>query len=276
MTEDRSDEPLDGHRLWVVRHVFELTYATFLLTVLGALVAGLAWHFGARSTAYAAISLAGTLVVGSVAIVFRAREWKRRGIAALRRDAAKRDPGDSPVPWISTSTWRRGHRWDPGRELLYGARARARARARVERPCVEEASIVRVTPEDREAAPIVDEPLRASRLPVPDAGTPEQHEEALAAAPPSRELLVRAPSWPICCDRLATLVGHAGVDAGFRAVLPRAHFLYEEARKGWGVKSDAAARERAGEEYGHRELDEGAALFHCRACGRVYLGSCHP
>ncbi len=30
------------------------------------------------------------------------------------------------------------------------------------------------------------------------------------------------------------------------------------------------------DEPGKSDLDEGLALYHCRACGRVYLGSFHP
>lgn len=263
-----SQVRLDGlgpGRLWLVRHVFGVGYACIVVGILSLVVAGVAWHRGAAELAGAALATVGSAGAAASLAISLARKWRARGEDELRRRVGDRDPGDSPVPWISTETWRRGQAWDPAHELLHGPPE--------SQPCVEGPEVVPVGPDDREVAPVVRLTVRA---PVPVTGTVGEQTAALRVAPLAGGWRVRSPSWPSCCDRLTVLVGHEGVDAAFKDAVPRAHFLLAEIQRSWGVESEAKERELAARPYAKRALGAGHALFHCRACGRVYLGSFRP
>ena len=123
-----------------------------------------------------------------------------------------------------------------------------------------------------------------ARLPPP--GSVEAHRRLLESTPPA--LGVQAPSWPVCCDRLATLIHDQGTGCKVNEIeaqtgpLDRA-YLEQEVRNDWCTRTAAELEQAL--LLGYRdELEcirrQGAAdgvIFHqCRACGRVYVGSCHP
>jgi hypothetical protein len=223
-------------KVFVVRHAFALEYGCTVVAALAGLVAFVIWRRGVDGGARAAISVA-AVAAGTVgALIPLTRRWRRQAIEELRRTVGDRDPGGSPVAWISDETWRRENAWDPGRELIFGHDRNDSL------PCVDDPAVVIVAESERAAAPVVPVP---EGLAVPATGSPGAHEAALKAAPPAYALRIFSPRWPVCCDRLATLVGLDGLDHAFASVL------------GTG-------------------LGEGTAVFHCRACGRVHLGEHHP
>jgi hypothetical protein len=253
-------------RLFVIRSSFFVAYGCVIAGGAAAVGAAIAWHRGSTELAKNVV----LIVPLAVALMFTwtrlAKRWHAQAADDLRRELGEsREPRESPVPWISSETWRRENAWNPHYEVLYGDPAGGAS--------VEEAQVFEADDHDRDAAPVVRVP---DGTPVPRPGATGDLAAALASAPSARGLTLRSPSWPVCCERLAALVGHDGVDGFARRSLPRAHFLYAEVRAGWGTGSDAEARARADEPYGKRSLDEGHALFHCRSCGRLYLGSYHP
>jgi hypothetical protein len=93
---------------------------------------------------------------------------------------------------------------------------------------------------------------------------------------------VQGAHWPLCCDRLTTLVflHGAGIDGlvlidrgGARgcllaSVAQAAGQALDEALTGWDALVEQVRR--------RRHSGEGMALFHCRACGRVYGAYAEP
>jgi hypothetical protein len=178
--------------------------------------------------------------------------------------SAPYDAGPSPVPWLADEVWRA---WNPT------------AGAPEDAQCpIQEPRVVRVTEEDRARAPTYPVPHGA---PVPPPGSLDEHRARLHSTP-GFGYGVELQVWPVCCDRLATLL-----DQDFREIervtgpLDRA-FLEQEIREDWPADSlaqnlaqgfgpilaDARAR-------GLGRVD-GVNVLQCRGCGRVYLGSYHP
>lgn len=161
-----------------------------------------------------------------------------------------------------------------------------------------------VTPGDRARAPIRDVP---SDAPVPPAGDLEEIGERFRLDRAASAYL-EYPSWPVCCERPATLLGFDDLlgDGDPGATV---HFTEGEIRADWGMNEEQAERAiaqlddptapepaaRPTSLWGRfltlgwkpwrdgydrhvkagREGLDGSAAFHCRACGRLYLGSYH-
>jgi hypothetical protein len=255
---------LEPRQLWLVRNVWTVGYFSVIAVMLASLVAAVAWVRGAMAVVAIASGLAIATMLALLVATTTARRWHRRRVEQRRREIGDRVPGDSPVAWISTETWRRGERDRHG--LYSGAEDR--------RPCVDDAEVAVVEARDMELAPVVEPPGGALVSPP---STPDERAATLRDPPLAHSLWIHCPSWPACCDRLATLVGHeCEIDEAFREVLRDAHFLHAEIRHGWALRSEEEVRASAATSYDEDALDEGHALFHCRHCGRVYVASYHP
>lgn len=248
---------------WIARRAFMFGHATVVATVLGAVIVGALWVRGESSLALRLGLALGVVVAGLGTTFVLARRWFSAAVEELRARVGDRDRGPSPVPWISTETWRREQPWDAAYEVLYGREGEGR-------PAVDEPTVCVATDADRRDAPRVEPTMD----PPPFDDEPAS---VLSAAPLAVRLWVHGPAWPLCCERLATLVGFArGVDLAVREALPSAHFLRAEIAKEWGVSTPEAVEAEAARPYGRHELAQGHAVYHCRVCGCVYLGSYHP
>lgn len=175
----------------------------------------------------------------------------------------------SPVPWLSDEVW-----------TCWVRPALASEPASV---AIVEPDLVVVTDDDRVRCPHWPVARDAT---VPPTGSHSDHL-ALLASTPSAGGWVYCPAWPICCDRLSTLLfaQNCGVDiidveetvgALEGAYLENVYFPGND-------QSDPSAR-RAVDVVVRRDLDnlrrwgatDGVLLYHCRACGGIYLSACHP
>lgn len=178
------------------------------------------------------------------------------------------EPATSPVPWIADEVWTDWQYWavDPFPANF---------------PTIEHPQVVAVREEDREHA-------RAAvpRGPAPPPGSLMEHVQLLATTPAASG--VRAPIWPICCGRLATLVNHQGDGVPLEEIEGETGpldggFLMGPTSRHSGGKNDAQLADVMRRSY-HESLSElrehgvaeGLVIFQCRACGRVYVGGCHP
>jgi hypothetical protein len=204
----------------------------------------------------ALVSLAVLLLVG-VALATLA-VMARRGAPAIP------PVGRSPAPWIADEVWR----YQPRGLLPVGG--------------VVQPEIVAATEGDRARVPKAPVPKGAE---LPPEGTSQQQRDRLLATPgPTR---IRTPVWPMCCERLAVLVAHRptsvrlGELEAVAGALDQAYLESELASwgspgadrnallaRGWG---EVLALVRGGQHDG-----EGLAIYQCRACGRMYVGSCGP
>lgn len=105
-------------------------------------------------------------------------------------------------------------------------------------------------------------------------------------ATPGRGSIMRA-NWPLCCERLATLISAQGDADALADIEARAGSLdlahLEMEMSAWGGKRPGAQQEaaagwagilgciRTGEHSG-----EGINVFQCRDCGRLFVGTCAP
>ena len=197
--------------------------------------------------------------------VWLARRWRARALVALAGSIGDLDPGDSPVPWISTALWRRENRRSLEMELETGPATLA--------PCLVDATAFVAEAADQAGAPVA---VVADDAPVPEPAPRAKLQAQLEAPPNATGLYLDLPSWPVCCERLTTLVDCGFGDGGLPDALPEAHHLRAEIRAMADAADEAEVERYAAEPYGKEELEDGVALFHCRACGRVYLGSYHP
>jgi hypothetical protein len=148
---------------------------------------------------------------------------------------------------------------------------------------IREPRLYRSTPSDLERVRPAPVPHGA---PLPSTGTLEEHLAQLASTPPASG--IEAPSWPICCDRVASLIHEQGVGQDIVEIeshtgpLDRA-FVEAEVHEDWCPRDAVELREYL--LVGYRDILEdarrdggtdGLILHQCRACGRVYVGSCHP
>ncbi len=229
-------EALTSVRPWQIRLARRSMAAGLLLNclLLFLLVAALYSYLDEHLAGARFHGIGAGLTLGILLLMRMVRDrWIKRGVAELREQFGDRDPGPSPVPWISTPIWQGLQRWDIQFELLYGF-------AELE-PCVEEWELCFVDAQRRLVAPVV-APLAG--LPVADAGPSQVQVDQLNAPPRARGLQIWGPEWPVCCERLATLVG--------------LELCYEP------LYWDAFGRGNV--------ISEDEALYHCRACGRIYLG----
>lgn len=177
----------------------------------------------------------------------------------------------SPVPWIDDRIW---SRWVWNRQF-------ADISDEAEWETLPEFRLFEATPADRARAGVAPIPEGA---PVPPAGTYAQHQALLRSTPPAPG--IQCASWPICCGRLATLIHEQGTGANINEVEAHAGpldhaYIEEDLIEGEDKPkviegllaagysdSLAVAREQNG--------TDGLLLHQCRACGRVYVGACHP
>lgn len=177
----------------------------------------------------------------------------------------------SPVPWIDDPIW---SRWMWDRQFVDTSNEE-------EWETLPEFRLFVATPADRARAPAAPIP---DGVPVPPVGTYEQHAASLGRTPPA--LGIQCASWPICCDRLATLIHEQGTGVeiseieGHTGRLDHAYIeedLIEGEDSPRVIKNDLAA--------GYSDVlatarrlgtTDGLLLHQCRACGRVYVGACHP
>ena len=134
-------------RLWLVRHLWGVAYLTNLVVIINVVVAVGAWRRGFDGVLVASVGLSIGLVGSLLLLVAMSRRWRARAAAERRqRIGTQRDPGTSPVPWISTETWRREQALDPDLELLSG----------VQEMCVDQPNVYVADSHDRALAPIVE------------------------------------------------------------------------------------------------------------------------
>lgn len=198
----------------------------------------------------------------------------------LGRSAPKRPSVDtpivpvrSPVAWIDEAIWSRWM-WD---------RQFANLSNEHEWQTFSDPSLYPVTSADLARVRPAPVPHLA---PLPPKGDLDAHLALLASTPPASGLT--APSWPICCGRLTTLIHEQGVGRSIVEIetytghLDRA-YVEAEVRRDWAPYSAAQLQEYL--EVGYRDDlvfarknggSDGLILHQCRACGRVYVGSCHP
>jgi hypothetical protein len=180
------------------------------------------------------------------------------------------DPAASPVPWIADEVWSAWQYW--GSDPLPP-----------DFPTIEYPDLFPADAADLERVPRGEVP---AGVPVPPPGRYEELVQLLAKTPPS--VGVRHPAWPMCCDRLATLINHQGDGVLLDAIeaeagpLDRA-FLIQDLRSNWNCKTEAHLVDAMSRGYADllkalREdgVVEGLVIFQCRSCGRFYVGGCHP
>lgn len=179
----------------------------------------------------------------------------------------------SPVAWIGDAVW---SRW------MWKTQFTDRANEH-ERTTIREPRLYISTPSDLERVRSAPVPHGA---PLPSTGTLEEHLALLASTPPASGVL--APSWPICCVRLTSLIHEQGVGQDIVEIeshtgpLDRA-YVEAEVREDWSPRDAAEIGDYLA--VGYRDVlavarrsggTDGLILHQCRACGRVYVGSCHP
>ena len=136
-------------RLWLVRHLWGVAYLTNLVVIINVVVAVGAWRRGLDGVLVASVGLSIGLVGSLLLLVAMSRRWRARAAAERRqRIGPQRDPGTSPVPWISTETWRREQALDPDLELLSGVQEMT--------SCVDQPNVYVADSHDRALAPIVE------------------------------------------------------------------------------------------------------------------------
>lgn len=179
------------------------------------------------------------------------------------------DPVASPVAWISDEVWSAWQYWgaDP---------------VPPEFPTIASPDLIPADAGDLDRVP------RASIPPgvrVPPPGRVDELAQLLASTPPS--VGVRHPTWPVCCNRLATLINHDGDGVPLDRIEcetgPLEHaFLAQDLRSNWDCRTDEQLADAMSSGYGEslRALREGAVeglvIFQCRSCGRIYVAACHP
>lgn len=164
----------------------------------------------------------------------------------------------SPYPWLADEVWAT---WALGEPY---------------EPVLADTEPVAVSDADRERAPRMPVDRAA---PLPPAGDVEAQRARLLAT--ERGMFLGRVVWPLCCERLATLVysetgtirfneleavagplDAALTDAGAADTLQPA----DHARRSWSALLADVRRGRHG--------GGGLLFWHCRACGRVYGGYC--
>lgn len=174
----------------------------------------------------------------------------------------------SPVPWIADQVW---DCWNPhGSECVDG-------RAPVEEPQLEpvaKADLLRVPRKSVSVDPAL----------LPPRGIPEQ-QRALLEESPKSACSTFCPVWPICCERLTTLVNSQGAGLGrleLEALGPLER-AYLETEFQYSARVSRTTREQyeAGlsqllDELKQKGAVDGLNVFQCRTCGRSYVASCHP
>ena len=212
----------------------------------------------------ATILLTSLILLGTLGFL---RFWQHRATRATRGAGSR-----SPFPWLSDDIW-------SGLERQEGPFLPPRRDAR---GTIVSPQLTLATDADR--ARIPKHPL-VQDLPVPPESTGTEHREQLIQTKAIGQL--RMPVWPVCCNRLSTLINFQGIGRPLADIESEAGpldqaFLERELR-GWGGPTadnqeilatgwrDVLADIRNGNhDY------QGMAFYQCRACGRYYVASCQP
>lgn len=184
-------------------------------------------------------------------------------------DSPKHDldaPHSSPVPWVSDEIWAS---WttsgsDPERRALRDPR------------------LYVISRDDLRRAPVASIESGAK---VPAWTTFEDNLRQLQALRLSSGGVLD-PSWPMCCGRLATLINQEGYGRTIASIEAETGpldlaFMEMEIWHDWAPLDQDALDSAFASGYGElfRELEgssQGVLVFQCRACGRIYVGSCTP
>lgn len=173
----------------------------------------------------------------------------------------------SPVPWISDEIWSSWQTGDPGSNF----------------PAFRDPRLYVVTRDDltRTRSATVD-----SGAPIPAWRTFYENLNQLQSLR-SASGQIRDPTWPMCCGRLSTLINEEGNGRSLASIEAETGpldlaFMEMEIWHDWCPRNERDV-ERAWQTGYRKILDEGrkdddlggVLLFQCRACGRVYVGSCN-
>jgi len=176
---------------------------------------------------------------------------------------------NSPVPWISDAIW---SSWV------------AQSSESVERPALRDPRLFVVTRDDQRRAPtiVVEEGSKVPSWATYDANLAELGTLRVRSGG------VLDPSWPMCCGRLATLINQEGEGRSLLSIEAEGGaldlaFMEMEIWHDWAPQDQNAVESafRTGYEDLFTQLGkdgplEGVLLFQCRACERIYVGSCTP
>ena len=192
------------------------------------------------------------------------------GWFSRRRERPKpSNPPPSPVPWIADEVWQA---WNAG------------GVADASDCPIHEPTVMTVSDHDRRRAPALP---RGLDEPVPPQANVDEMVLLLLSTPPSF-LGLHDPVWPRCCQRPATLVNSQGRGRVLNAIEARAGsldraYIEREIREGWGARTREELTDLLDKgfavqlrEMRRRGAADGVNIFHCRACGKVYVASCHP
>jgi len=178
----------------------------------------------------------------------------------------------SPVAWVADEVWQR---LNPSGFLARRVVA------------VQPGPVVigpHMTPATRDDHLRVPQMLVRSDAEIPPTGSLAEQRARLLKTPGGGQ--IKSAVWPVCCDRLGTLISCQQNDAlaGIEQVagpLDRA-FLAEELNSWGGPNADVSSFR----DHGWREVlsrmrtgahsGMGINIFQCRACGRLYVASCAP
>lgn len=182
------------------------------------------------------------------------------------RTHASDAPHSSPVPWVSDEIWTSWRTADADQE----------------RRALRDPRLYVVSRDDLRRAPVASIESGAR---VPAWTTFEDNLRQLQALRLSSGGVLD-PSWPMCCGRLATLInqeGHGRTIANIESETGPLDlaFMEMEIWHDWAPLDQAALDSAFASGYGElfRELEgssQGVLIFQCRACGRIYVGSCTP
>lgn len=175
---------------------------------------------------------------------------------------------ESPVPWVSDQIWTS---WSGG-----GSDEKY--------PALRDPRLYVVSRDDLRRAPIASIELGAK---VPPWATFNANQQQL------QELTLESggvldPSWPMCCGRLATLINQEGHGRSIGSIEAETGpldlaFMEMEIWHDWSPRNQeeldaafAVGYRDLFKELGRDGALQGVLLFQCRACGRIYVGSCTP
>ncbi len=87
-------------------------------------------------------------------------------------------------------------------------------------------------------------------------------------------------SWPICCNRPATVIDVEEIRLNGMLEKQDIYFLEGEVKRDWNIKGEyidilIQESKKAMKDIRKNPID-GILCFHCRNCGRLYLASTHP
>ncbi len=246
------------------------------LLLAAAFIAVLAWTEASEGAPWPVlVAGAGLLAAVGAALRMAERRLRARILAGYSEELAGREPGPSPVPWLSDAVWQAWNTVTP-EDALLEERYTGAFPDPSPPPALADPRLRSLTGEEREVA------TRAAvepGAPVPDPGASDEVRERLADTPGRPGAL--NPVWPVCCERPATALaleagglGPDGLPDGVEEVLYLLDADDEAGEEGpsWLRPEAGGVRVRLpdGEEAWARAREAAVlTLFQCRACGRL-------